>query len=133
MVLLWRFSQRSCFDILHFSIDSGSVAYGLDKRRLFGGIIPLLPQGSLKQQYSAMAVGIDRGRNHRGVGAVLGFVPQMLLLFAFLAFGILRLHGARRIHFGSDIPSLRALRQIVHSDAHRIGLWGAGYHGLQNH
>ena len=36
-----------------------------------------------------------------GVGAVLGFVPQMLVLFIFLAFlEVLRLYGTYSIHYG---------------------------------
>ena len=40
-----------------------------------------------------------------GVGAVLGFVPQMLVLFLLLAYpGGLRLHGPYRIRSGSYLP-----------------------------
>ena len=36
-----------------------------------------------------------------GVGAVLGFVPQMLVLFFLLAIlEVLRLHGTYRLHHG---------------------------------
>ena len=46
-----------------------------------------------------------------GVGAVLGFVPQMLILFIFLAFlEGLRLHGAYCIHHGPYLPQVRSVR-----------------------
>ena len=39
-----------------------------------------------------------------GVGAVLGFVPQMLVLFLFLASGELWLYGAYHVYYGPDFP-----------------------------
>ena len=42
-----------------------------------------------------------------GVGAVLGFVPQMLVLFIFLAFlGSMWIHGTYRIYHGPNFPSI---------------------------
>ena len=66
-----------------------------------------------------------------GVGAVLGFVPQMLVLFLLLC--ILEDCGymAHRVHHGSRLPPLRPLRQELHPDAGRHGLRRARHHGLR--
>ena len=46
-----------------------------------------------------------------GVGAVLGFVPQMLVLFLLLAIpGSLRLHGPYRIRSRPYLPEIRPVR-----------------------
>ena len=66
-----------------------------------------------------------------GVGAVLGFVPQMLVLFLMLAF--LRLHGPDRLCDGPDLPPLRPVRQVLHPHAHRHRLRRPRRHGLPYH
>ena len=69
-----------------------------------------------------------------GVGAVLGFVPQMLILFFFLA--ILEDCGymARvRIHHGPYLPQVRPFRQKFYPYADRFRLRRAGRYGQPHH
>ena len=69
-----------------------------------------------------------------GVGAVLGFVPQMLVLFLLLAF--LEACGyMARIAFvhRPGVPQVRPFRQVLHPDAHRRRLRRAGRHGIAYH
>ena len=66
-----------------------------------------------------------------GVGAVLGFVPQMLVLFLFLAF--LESCGyMARIAFVMDriFSQIRPFGQIVYPDADRHRLWSARHYGF---
>ena len=68
-----------------------------------------------------------------GVGAVLGFVPQMLVLFLFLAF--LESCGyMARIAFIMDriFRKFGPLGKIVYSDADRNRMRRAGRHGFEN-
>ncbi|MFR4802856.1 MAG: hypothetical protein ACLT98_05755 [Eggerthellaceae bacterium] len=69
-----------------------------------------------------------------GVGAVIGFVPQMVILFLMLSF----LEGCgymARVAFimASRLPQVRIVRQELHSHAHRIGLRCSRRHGHQDH
>ena len=68
-----------------------------------------------------------------GVGAVIGFVPQMLILFIML--GILEdvATCARGVHHGPHLPQVRPLGQELHPHADRLGLRRAGRHGLAHH
>lgn len=69
-----------------------------------------------------------------GVGAVLGFVPQMLVLFLLLAFlescGYM---GPYCVCARPRVPQVWALRQIFHPHPDRYGLRRARYYGVQNH
>ena len=65
-----------------------------------------------------------------GVGAVLGFVPQMLVLFLLLAF--LEACGyMARIAFVLD-RVFRKFGQILYPDAHRCWMRSSGHHGQQD-
>ena len=69
-----------------------------------------------------------------GVGAVLGFVPQMLVLFLLLAF--LEACGyMARIAFVLDrmFRKFGLSGKILHPHAHRHGLRRARHHGLPYH
>lgn len=69
-----------------------------------------------------------------GVGAVLGFVPQMLVLFIFLAFlESLRVYGKGGVYYGQDLPQIRAFRQVLYPYADRLWLRGSGNYGLPYH
>ena len=66
-----------------------------------------------------------------GVGAVLGFVPQMLVLFLLLAIlGSMRIHGTYRIYHGQNFQKIRSFRKIIYSDSCRYRLWCSWYHGF---
>lgn len=69
-----------------------------------------------------------------GVGAVLGFVPQMFVLFAFLAF--LEACGyMARIAFIMDrvFRKFRTFRKIFYTYAYRFRLWCSGNNGFKNY
>ena len=69
-----------------------------------------------------------------GVGAVLGFVPQMLVLFLMLS--VLEDIGyMARIAFihGPCFPQIRPLGQELHPNAHRLRLRRAGCYGVPHH
>ena len=62
-----------------------------------------------------------------GVGAVLGFVPQMLILFFFLAIlEGLRLYGARGVHYGPHFPQVWPFGKELYPDADFLRLRRAG-------
>lgn len=69
-----------------------------------------------------------------GVGAVIGFVPQMLVLFFMLAIledvGYM---GPYRLHHGPHLPQIRPLGQELHPHADRHRLRRAGRDGLAHH
>ncbi len=68
-----------------------------------------------------------------GVGAVLGFVPQMLVLFLFLAFLEACAIWPASLSFWTAFSASRPLGQEFHSHDHRNRLRCARYHGLPNH
>ena len=81
---------------------------------LFGDIIPPAIEKALVAVNCAdWLQGLILDGIVAGVGAVLGFVPQMLVLFIFLA--------------------IWSFRKIFHPDADRFRLWCSWYHGIPYH
>ena len=68
-----------------------------------------------------------------GVGAVLGFVPQMLVLFLMLAFLEACGYMARIAFVGPYLPQVRPVRQELHPHADRYRLRRARHHGFPYH
>ena len=69
-----------------------------------------------------------------GVGAVLGFVPQMLVLFIFLAFLESCGYMARvAFYHGQNFPEIRIVRKVLYSHADWNRLRCSRHHGFPYH
>ena len=96
---------------------------------------PFLPRKVLKPQTAPEWLnGLLLDGIIGGVGAVLGFVPQMLVLFIFLAF--LESCGyMARVAFvhGPYFPQIRSVRQVLHPHADRNRLRRSRHYGFPYH
>ena len=134
--LAFRFSRQSCLWYIIVSVTHrGTIVTDWTNDTLFGEWITPAAQSGLEAIGCApWLTGLLVDGVIGGVGAVLGFVPQMLVLFIFLGFpGGLRLHGPRRFHSGPDLPQVRTVGQVLYPDADRKRLRCPGCYGFQNH
>ena len=83
----------------------------------------LLPDGPVKAMIVDGAIA--------GVGAVIVFLPQILILY--FLYGGLRLYGARRLHHGQAHAQDGAARQVVHSAHYGFRLQRSCGYGNKNH
>ena len=78
---------------------------------LFGETVPGLSLLCWRKCPGRVAAKPDPGWHRRGVGAVLGFVPQMLVLLHAGIFGSQRIYGAHRLHYGPRFPQMGTFRK----------------------
>ncbi len=102
---------------------------------LFGEIIPPAIEGLLTAVRCAdWLKGLILDGIVAGVGAVIGFVPQMLVLFLFLGFLEACGYMARvAFYYGPYFPKIRTFRKIIYTNAYRNRMRRSGHYGITYH
>ena len=101
---------------------------------LFGEIVPNALGGLLESIGIAdWLYGLIMDGIVAGVGAVLGFVPQMLVLFFLLSILEDIGYGACRLYYGPYLPQIRSVRQELYPHAGRYRLRRSRCYGVPYH